>query len=89
MFFFIPVTGKIIYTDYQVAVLYLCEDETIQGECLQYRVSILSRTQTLDSMGRSLLEAKLKLPCEDLSANLTQITGNYEYKYHIDKLLFL
>ncbi|XP_076092517.1 uncharacterized protein LOC143063940 [Mytilus galloprovincialis] len=71
-------TGKIIYTDYQVAVLYLCEDETIQGECLLYRVSILSRTQTLDSMGRSLLEAKLKLPCEDLSANLTQITDHCE-----------
>ncbi|CAC5417095.1 unnamed protein product [Mytilus coruscus] len=67
-------TGKVIYTDYQVAVLYLCEDETIHGECLEYRVSILSRTQTLDSMGRSLLEAKLKLPCGDLSSNLTQIT---------------
>lgn len=71
-------TGKVIYTDYQVAVLYLCEDETIHGECLEYRVSILSRTQTLDSMGRSLLEAKLKLSCGDLSSNLTQITDHCE-----------
>ncbi|XP_052091174.1 uncharacterized protein LOC127728041 [Mytilus californianus] len=71
-------TGKVIYTDYQVAVLYLCDDETIQGECLEYRVCILSRTQTLDSMGRLLLEAKLKLPCGDLSLNLTQITDHCE-----------
>ncbi|XP_052091175.1 uncharacterized protein LOC127728042 [Mytilus californianus] len=69
-------TGKVIYTDYQVAVVYLCEDETIHGECLQYKVSILSRTQTLDSMGRSLLEAKLKLPCGDLSVNLQTITDH-------------
>jgi hypothetical protein len=60
---------KIIYTDYQVALVYACVEEDIHGGCSSSgtKVIMVSRTKTIDSMTRSILGAKLKLPCGDLS----------------------
>lgn len=77
---------KIIYTDYKVALVYECVEEDIHGGCSSSgtRVILISRTKTIDSMTRSILEAKLKLPCGDLS-NVETVTGtNINYSWSLD-----
>lgn len=60
---------KIVYTDYQVATVYECLEEDIEGKCTTSgtRVFLFSRTRTIPSFYRSNLESQLKLRCGDLS----------------------
>lgn len=67
---------KIVYTDYQVATVYECLEEDIEGKCTTSgtRVFLFSRTRTIPSFYRSNLESQLKLKCGDLST-LETVTG--------------
>ena len=83
---FVSDSMKIIYTDYQVALVYACVEEDIHGGCSSSgtKVIMVSRTKTIDSMTRSILGAKLKLPCGDLS-NVETVTGtSVKYRWFVD-----